>query len=77
MKKTAGPIVSPIAILIIASFRLGLFHDALKAAIVTLILRISVLNAVENNRPVSVLTTFLKVYERCMHIHYTILKLFL
>lgn len=69
LKKVADIIAYPIATLVKASFQLGSFPDALKTAIVTSIHKGKCKSYIENYRPVSVLITLSKVFERCMHKH--------
>ena len=66
--KESGDILSkPISIIINTSFKLGIFPDKLKLSKVTPPFKGGAKNDIKNYRPISVLPTFDKVFEKIMY----------
>src|ERR1051325_8142231 len=67
VKKCIVPIAEPLAALINSSFEAGIVPDSLKIAKVCPIFKSGSSSDVGNYRPISVLPTFFKIFERAFH----------
>lgn len=67
IKKCASQICKPIALLINLSFKLGQFPDSLKHTIIKPIYKKNSKTNVENYRPIALLPSFSKIFEKVMY----------
>ena len=66
LRKCSDILSYPISQMVNSSFRSGIFPTALKRAVVTPIFKSDDRRCMGNYRPISVLPSFAKIFERCM-----------